>query len=173
VDKNNYIIALVLVFIAGLVLLAAWLQWAIFDFILLAVGIIGGLFISYIMYHSFNIQHEVFLTEGEEIVLDSSGSKSYVMLRRVGEDTPQTVVSVDLYLTNLGILAEDRVRHELVIYIPLDRIVKADIEGKGFKIDFFDEYSGQLSQVLLNVGRGFDQWASALYDYLSSRQPPV
>lgn len=170
--RNKYILALLMVLICGLVLIAAWQQSVVFDFMLLAAGILGGLFASYFLFLHFNTEHTVLLNDGEEILHDASECNSHIMIRRVGEKTPQTVVKSDLFFTNIGIVAEDPMTRELILYIPLDMIVNADIEGKSLKVDFTDESSGQLTQVLLHIGRDFDGWAQSLYQYLSNRDNP-
>jgi len=170
-DRNKYILGVVLVAIVFLVLIASLTQWIIIDFVLVGIGIMGGVFVSYLMYLNFTgSQEEVVLADNEEIKLDASGSKSHLMIRKVGEEKPQSVVEVNLYMTNLGIIAKDRVKKNLVLYIPLDRITMADLEGKGIKIEYVDDYTGNLNEVLLHVGEGFDEWVNELYQYLSAKE---
>ena len=174
-DKNNYILVFSILLVAGIVLAAAYLQWFVFDFMLVAIGVGGGLVISYLLFHSFNQQNHVILAEGEEVLIDSSGCGAHIMVRRIGEENPQSVLEADLYLTNIGIIAQDPRMHELILYIPLDTIAKADLEGKGIKINYFDEYHNEVAQIVLMVGKSHDEWVRNIVAYLRenrSERPP-
>ncbi|HHQ44536.1 MAG TPA: hypothetical protein ENN13_00175 [Candidatus Altiarchaeales archaeon] len=174
VPKNNYILATITLIVIIIVLASAYYSNLALDFLLVAIGVSAAAFTSYILYRSFMTEKGLVLGEGEKLLLEASDGGSYIVVRRLeGKPQPNTTISANLYLTNVGVACEDRSSKQTILFIPVDMIAKADLEGKGIKIDFYD-HAGSLAQVVLHVGeKSFHKWTMQIYDMLKERAPPT
>ncbi|MBD3262098.1 MAG: hypothetical protein GF334_10615 [Candidatus Altiarchaeales archaeon] len=170
-EQTNYLLISAVAGLALLVVFFSWYSIPYFDFILVFLGVAGGLIASYILYHYFTSEKKIPLAEGEEILIDATHGRDHLLLSFTGEEsTPQQVISADLYLTNLGVLASDPLTEQTMLYIPLDRIHQADIVEGGLKLSFMAE-TGDWGEAVLYPQTGFDFWAQKIHESLTQTNP--
>jgi len=131
-------------------------------------GVSAGVVASYYIYLHLEQEKKVDFMEGEDVLLESTSSRSYVVYKSVGEqDLPFEPVRVNTYLTNLGILCEPPGSGESVIYVPLDKITEFRPHNNGLLVRYVD-VNFQYAEVLLYVG-DVDKWMRELNSQLNQQ----
>ena len=110
------------------------------------------------LYYNYNQERSLFLPEGEEIIFKSTGN-SHLLFVSIGEqDFPMRPVRVDLYLTNIGVLAEPPNSGETILYVPHYRISEfIPYKDNGLRIRYFD-INDQFAEVQIFL-KDRDAWA--------------
>jgi hypothetical protein len=101
----------------------------------IALGIASVLFI----YRQIDQEKSLQFFEGESVILKSESGKSFAMLTAIGDqDLPLEPIRANIYMTNLGILAEKPGTGEATLFIPVDRITDFSPHQQGIRIRFAD-----------------------------------
>jgi hypothetical protein len=128
------------------------------DVIAVVVGIAGGLISVVALYGYFNQEKTLYFPEDEKVLLKSSGGGTHVVFVNIGEQYfPLNPIRADLYLTNIGVLAEPPGSGESILYIPHHRITDlVPYMENGLKVRYFD-VNDQFSEVVLYL-ENRDRW---------------
>jgi hypothetical protein len=130
------------------------------------IGTCAGIVASYVMYQSFlqRDRHITFAPDEEVILKRKFPNKSVIIHQIIGHgDSPHSSpAEVNLYLTNMGIVAEPPGSGEPVLYIPFRYIQELQTINrmllKYVRVRYIDIY-GMADEVLLYVGDETDVWA--------------
>jgi hypothetical protein len=110
-----------------------------FDVIMEAAGIAGGALAVYLMYTKMGQEKNLQFFDGEEIILKSSGDKTYLVITSVGDtDIPLEPIKATIYMTTLGIIAERPDAGEASVFIPIDGIKEYAAYQRGIRIRYVD-----------------------------------
>jgi hypothetical protein len=104
-----------------------------------AAGIAGGILVVYFMYVKIGQEKTLQFFDGEEMLLKSTGNKTYLVITSVGDrDIPLEPIRANLYLTTLGITAERPDAGEAAVFIPLDGMKEYAAYQRGIRIRYVD-----------------------------------
>ncbi|MFH1402810.1 MAG: hypothetical protein ABIH11_00900 [Candidatus Altiarchaeota archaeon] len=126
--------------------------------IALIVGAFAGVLSIFGLYNYFNQEKKLYFPEQEKVLLTSSGNSSYVVFVSIGEqDFPLNPIRSDIYLTNIGVLAEPPSSGESILYIPHYRITElVPYRDNGITLRYFD-VNDQFAEVILYL-QDRNQW---------------
>ncbi len=141
---------------------------SLFSVVLILLGLAVGMFFVPHTFESFEkTAPEIELGAGEEVILETKSTGGSTILfpsTRMGFIGKEPPMSVNLYLTNLGIIAEPSGTGAAIFYVPLFRINQyADEQrllAKYIRIFYLDE--GVEKEVLLFTGSETDRWMETL-----------
>jgi len=137
-----------------------------FTAFLILLGTAAGVFAAYIMYQSFfEREQQMSFAPFEDVILQRKQPDRSLIIPQIigsGDDTRYSPSEVNLYLTNIGIVAEQPGLGEPILYIPYIDIQEMQTINKMLlkyiRIRYTD-HTGILSEVLLYVGKDTDVWA--------------
>jgi hypothetical protein len=160
-----YVIILVLGSLAVFVYLTG--RSLTLDVITVVIGVAGGVIAAYFLNFRLSQEKKLEFHEGEEVILQSTDTKSHVVILSIGdEDFPFEPIKANIYLTNIGILAEPPDSGEVVVYVPLDKITEFAPHQNGIRIRYVD-VNIQFAEVLLYVDDR-DTWIQTLANQLNA-----
>jgi hypothetical protein len=141
-----------------------------FDVIMEAAGIALGILAVYFMYIKMGQEKSLQFFDGEDVLLKSSGEKTYLVIPSVGDaDIPLEPIKANLYLTNLGIIAEKHDAGEATVFISLDGVKEYAAYQRGIRIRYVDpRYS--FAEAMLYVDDR-DAWIQKLNEIFRSSWP--
>ena len=140
-----------------------------FSVMVLIVGVVLGVFASYILFHSFTQEKTIKFFPGESLILKSSGPGSYVTIKHIGDKTfEDDPLKADLYLTTMGIIAERPDSGTAILYIPHDRVLEYTSYESGIMIRYMD-VNYQFSESIIFVDNR-NGWINAMGSLYSNRR---
>ncbi|MFH0862954.1 MAG: hypothetical protein V1875_08000 [Candidatus Altiarchaeota archaeon] len=147
--------------LGSLVVLVALLYFAgsslSVQLITMAVGVFGGLIGVYFLNRSFDQEKNLQFFEGEKIILESKTPGTYAVVAKLSDrDIPFEPIRSNIYLTNLGILAERQGTGEAALFIPLDMITDVSPSREGIRVGAVDPRNQNMEVVLYLENR--DAW---------------
>ena len=145
---------------------------------LVLLGIVIAIVISYSMYYSFTqSEKNIIFGPDERLILQRKSPEKSTIIPQLPDggfspDLPP--VEVNLYLTNIGILAENPPGSgQSILFVPHDRIMQMQVVTKMFakfvRVQYLDE-TGNVTEVLLHVGKDAEKWASKIGRILTGMQ---
>jgi hypothetical protein len=137
--------------------------------IFLVVGVSVGVCVSYFIYNSFfEREREMTFEPDEQVILQRKYPDKSVIIPQIighGDAAAMSPNEVNLYLTNMGIVAETPGSGEPVLYIPFGDIQEMQTINrlllKYIRIRYID-HNNLLAEVLLYVGKDTDRWAESI-----------
>ena len=132
-------------------------------------GVIGGIILSVaIYYHSFQKEEHMSLYPGEEVILQRKyPNKSLVIPQDIDaiNKMKESPIEVNLYLTNLGVMAEPPGTGEPILHIAINSIQEMQTINrvliKYIRVRYID-IDNRVSEVLLYLGEDTDRWAERI-----------
>jgi|GEM_PF-6786314 len=110
------------------------------DLLLFAVAIISAFIGAYFIYIHIDQERNIQFFEGEDVVLTSTSDNNYADPLSFGDqDIPLEPIKANIYLTNVGILAERKGSGEAAVFIPHDMIREYSPYQNGIRIRYVDE----------------------------------
>jgi len=151
------------VIVLSILFLLSYFSYAtFFDIILLIIGLGLGAFASYILFHSFTQERTIKFFPGEQLILKSSGPGSYVVMKHVDEKAyPPEPLKSDLYLTNMGIIAEAPDTGRSILFIPHDKVLDYAPYETGILIHYLG-LNNQFSEARIYI-EDRSAWINAIY----------
>jgi hypothetical protein len=132
------------------------------------IGIIAGAVSVYYIYQSLGQEKNIQFFEGERLLLKSTTPNTYVVVTSLGDkDVPLNPIKSNIYLTNIGIIAEPPGTGEYAVYIPLDMITDYSMKQNGIRIRYHDTYHRFIEAMIFVDDK--DAWIRSLSSMLSQR----
>jgi len=164
-------VAYLVVFFLAVVVVYAYATNAFvrLDVALELVGIIAGIGAVFVIYKNIDQEKNIQFFQGEKVILESKTPKTYAMLAALGDvDLPPEPIRANIYLTNMGVLAERPGTGEAAIFIPLDRITDFGPEQAGIRIRYVD-VRYPFAEALIFVDDR-NRWMQELFDVINGRK---
>jgi len=109
------------------------------DVIMSVVGVVAGVVVVYFIYRSLEQEKSLQFFEGEKVILTSTSPRTYAVITALGDkDISLQPIRANVYLTNMGIIAERPGTGEAALFIALDMINDFGPDGKGIRIRYAD-----------------------------------
>jgi len=136
---EGIIYILVVVAICFVLLISYFSSLTFINVLLLIIGTVLGVVASYSLMHSFEHEKTIKFFPGEELILKSSGNGSYVLFKHIGDKVFEyDPMKADIYLTNMGIIAEIPESGQMMLYIPHDRVIEYVTYEAGILVRYLD-----------------------------------
>jgi hypothetical protein len=136
------------------------------QFLVMGLSVIGGIAGAHFIYRSLEQEKRIQFFEGEQVLLESKSPSTYVVVVSLGDqDVPLEPFSANVYLTNLGILAERRNMGEMGLFIPLDMITNYAPHKNGIRIRTQDPRHGYMEALVFVDER--DRWMSGIQEQIN------
>lgn len=150
-------------------------QSTIINAMLILLGVLVGVFVSYHMLAMVSEERQLEFYPQEKVILEANEKgKVYVVPQTPdGDFSPDMPgMEVSMYLLNTGILAVPPDSGEAVLFIPLPRIIQFTTEEKFFskhlRVHYID-MADQANEVLLFLGKHVDEWSQKLNEILANQ----
>lgn len=163
---QGFIYMLVIIVFSIILMISLFSSITFVDIILVILGLGMGLFAAYILFHQFNQERSIHFFPGENMILKSTGPKSYVVIKNLGEHVFQEEhIKADIYLTNLGIIAEIPDTAKPLLFIPHDTVIEYQPHESGIIMHYLD-HNNQLCESMIYV-EDRNAWLNTLYSMYS------
>jgi hypothetical protein len=130
-----------------------------------AIGITGGLFGAYFINKSLDQEKNVQFFQGEQIILESKTPKTYAAISALGDqEVPLEAIKANIYLTNLGVLAERQGSGEATLFVPLDLMTDIAPYHQGLRIRAQDPRNQSIEVILYIEDR--ERWIREITDQI-------
>jgi len=159
---HGFIYMLVIIVLSILMMFSLFSSVTFVDIILVVIGLGIGLFAAYVMFHQFSQERAIQFFPGENLILESRGPRSYVVIQYLGNVAfKEEYVKADIYLTNLGTMAEIPGTAKPVLFIPHDTVIEYQPHDSGIIMHYLD-HNNQLCEARIYV-EDRNAWMNALF----------